>query len=50
MLIAAAERRETVLVQLKLDQKALRKWFEVPKRMAKSRGEFRNGTTRRPSS
>ncbi len=36
MLIAAAERRETVLMQVKLNQKALRKWFEDPRRMARS--------------
>ncbi len=37
MLIAAAEPRETVLMQVKLDPKALRKWFEDPRRMARSR-------------
>ena len=38
MLIAAAEPRETVLMQVKLDQKALRKWFDNPRRMARSHG------------
>ena len=41
MLITAAEPRETVLMQIKLDPKALRRWFEDPARMAKSRNNAR---------